>query len=112
MIFTSLLMGFTAAELNSSNKKVKESWSNSPFLGVVSSVSDYGECQKICKDTVGCEGWTYTDSENEEYQNHCWLYSQASSQNCISGSSNCEEFGDNRIDDPPALIIAGGFPSE
>ena len=43
------------------------------------------------QDKAGCEGWTWTDEENSDLANYCWMYSElgqlTSSSNCIRKES-------------------------
>merc|ERR1711953_1416688 len=91
-LFSALVTGVMSSNI-SSCYKVDQSWTNSTLLDVLTSVPDYEECQALCRDKAGCEGWTWTDEENSALRNHCLLYSDfgrtLSYPHCVSGPPSC-----------------------
>ena len=53
------------------------------------------------EDTVGCEAWTWTDEDNQDGANHCWMYSSigelTSYGDCIREGSRETYFNQLRI---------------
>ena len=68
------------------------------------------------EDTVGCEAWTWTDENNQDGANYCWMYSNIGEEtprgHCVSGPSSClcsrvEDClvdGDNEVDLVPNVL--------
>ena len=68
------------------------------------------------EDTVGCEAWTWTDENNQDGANYCWMYSNIGEEtprgHCVSGPSSClcsrvEDClvdGDNEVDLVPNVF--------
>merc|ERR1711953_865606 len=114
-LFSALVTGVMSSNI-SSCYKVDQSWTNSTLLDVLTSVPDYEECQALCRDKAGCEGWTWTDEENSALRNHCFLYSDFgrtfSYPHCVSGPPSClcskpeqcEITEDNELDVVPSVV--------
>merc|ERR1711936_775470 len=87
-LLVSVMAGVTRSEV-SSCYKVDVTWTNSTVLDLVIPVLDYEECQTLCQARAGCEGWTWTGDENEEWQDHCLMFSDigqtVSYPGCVSG---------------------------
>merc|ERR1712110_353519 len=100
----------------SSCYKVDQSWANSTVLDVLTSVPDYEECRALCRDQVGCEGWTWISKASADYSEHCLIFSSLGDienyPNCVSGPPSClcseiaacENTGDNEVDVLPNIF--------
>jgi len=73
--------------------EVDTAWNNATIIQFETPVTEAEQCQQICKDNNACAAWTWTNANNHEIKEACFLFSnigeKIGAQECISGPRSC-----------------------
>merc|ERR1712179_235163 len=89
VLFVSTTIGTTFGSCLHRN----QTWLSPDILDTVQPVPDPYQCQVICGQTEGCEGFTWTSANHAQLRLFCFLFydifDKTECEECISGSANC-----------------------